>query len=144
MFGNPRNYSNGSRARRLHNILERWFFTMQWTKEELIKLWTNNDKRKEFLKNYEEWGVWLTVAELGLTYYQYTLPDDSGRILAMAYKRPNPYTRSDEDALQTAVIYYVWEGEHFIPSPASEYEIVDRLKKLKAAMQAEIRTESSE
>ena len=118
---------------------------MQWTKTELVKLWTNNDKRREFLKNYEAWGVWLTVPELGLTYYQYALPDESGiRLLAMAYQRPNPYPRNGEDSLQTAVIYYVWEGERFIPSPASEWEITDRLKKLKAQMQSELRAESAE
>ena len=116
---------------------------MQWSKEELVKLWTNNDKRREFLHNYTAWGVWLTVPELGLTYYQYALPDGSGKLMAMAYQRPNPYQRSDEDALQTSVIYYVWEGDYFIPSPASEWEIVDRLKKLKSTLQNELRSEAA-
>ena len=114
---------------------------MQWTKQELTRLWTNNEKRREFLKNYSEWGVWLEVPELGLTYYQYALPDGSARLLAMAYKRPNPYPRDDENILQTSVLYYIWEGDYFIPSPAGEWEITDRLKRLKATMQAELRAE---
>jgi len=111
-------------------------------KEELIKLWANNDKRREFLKNYEEWGVWLTVPELGLTYYRYTLPNNGGRILAMAYKSPNPYRLRDGEELHTSVIYYFWDGEYFIPSPAGEWELTDRLKKLKAELQKELRAET--
>jgi len=111
---------------------------MQWTNEELVKLWTNNDKRREFLKNYKEWGVWLAVPELGLTYYQYALSDGS-KILAMEYQRKNSYPLSGEGELQTIAVYYLWDGEHFIPNSASEWEITDRMKKLKTAMQAEFR-----
>lgn len=112
---------------------------MQWTKQELVRLWANNDKRREFLKNYKEWGVWLTVPELGLTYHQYALSDGT-RILAMEYQRQNPYPLSGEDTLQTIAVYYLWDGVHFTPNSASEWEINDRLKKLKAAMQSELRT----
>jgi len=110
-------------------------------KEELIKLinlWSNNDKRRAFLKSYEEWGVWLTVPELGLTYYQYALPNNGGRILAMSYQSPNPYRQHDGKELHTSVLYYFWDGEHFIPSPAGEWEITNRLKVQKALLEAEL------
>jgi len=115
---------------------------MQWTKEELVKLWANSDKRREFLKNYKDWGVWLTVPELGLTYYQYAL-SDGDKILVMEYKRQNPYPISGEETLHTVALYYLWDGEHFIPNSTSEWEITDRLKKLKAKMQKELRSESA-
>ena len=115
---------------------------MQKTKKELVALWMNGDKRKEFAKNYKEWGVWLTVPELGLTYYRYDLPDGA-RILAMEYTRINPYPASGDGKLQTITVYYLWEGEHFIPSSASEYFITDRLKNLKVTLQNELRAEQA-
>lgn len=114
---------------------------MQQTNQELMRLWANTEKRKGFLANYKEWGVWLTVSELGLTYYKYELPK-GGRILAMEYKRQNPYPLKDEGQLQTITIYYLWDGEHFIPSPAGEYYIADRLKNLKMELQKELRAGS--
>ena len=113
-------------------------FTMQWTKKELVQLWMNTDKRRDFLKNYKEWGIWLTVPELGLEYYKYELPDGS-RILVMEYRRPNPYPRSNEESLQTFTIYYLWDSEYFNPCPSSEYTLTDLFKKLKAEYQKELR-----
>ena len=107
---------------------------------ELVKLWGNNDKRREFLKQYHDWGIWLTVSELGLTYYKYELPE-GGSILAMEYQRENPYPQhTNGEKVQTIMVYYLWDGEYFIPSPAGEFAIVDRLKNLKTAMQKELRT----
>ena len=105
-----------------------------------MKLWGNNDKRREFIKGYKSWGVWLTVPELGQTYYRYDLPD-GGRIMAMEYQRRNPYPVGDEGNLQTITIYYLWDGEYFVPNATSEYALVDRLKTLKTAMQKELRSE---
>jgi len=110
-------------------------------KNELVKLWGNDDKRKEFLKDYKAWGVWITVPELGLTYYKYELPD-GGRILAMEYIRENSsrYRSPDEGEYQVCTHYYLWDGEYFIPRFSCESEIIERLKRLKVSMQAEIRT----
>ena len=117
---------------------------MQHTKSELIKLWGNGDKRREFLKNYKDWENWLTVPELGQTYYKYELPDGSGRFLAMEYQRINSYPIADEGKVQTITVYYLWDGEYFIPNSVSEYALTDRLKNLKTAMQKELRSETSE
>ena len=113
---------------------------MQWTKKELMQLWTNTEKRREFLKNYKEWGVWITVPELGQTYYKYELPDGT-RILAMEYQRQRPYPASGEETLHTVTMYYLWEGKYFIPVSASEYLITDLLKRLKVSIQKELRSE---
>ena len=115
---------------------------MEWTKQELIQKWMNTEKRRQFLKDYKAWGVWLTVPELGLTYYKYKLPG-SGRLLAMEYQHQNPYYQSyGGEEFETTVINYLWEGEYFIPNPASEYGIIERFKKLKAEFQKELRSQS--
>ena len=111
---------------------------MQRTKNELVQLWANGDKRKEFVKDYKAWGVWLTVPELGLTYYRYDLSENE-RILAMEYQHRNMYPASESGKLQTTASYYLWEGDLFSPNFASEWLIVDRLKNLKVEMQKELR-----
>ena len=117
---------------------------MQSTKKDLVKLWANADKRKEFLKNYKEWGdVWLTVPELGLSYYKYDLPG-KGHIITMEYSRHNPYPRPGDEPLQTITVYYLWESEFFNPSPSSEYTITDRLKQLKLELQTKLRADKPE
>jgi hypothetical protein len=114
---------------------------MQSTNQELVKLWANADKRSAFLKSYKNWGCWLTVPELGLTYYRYDLPNNA-RILVMEYQRLNPYPINGEGKIQTLSVYYLWEGEHFVPSPASEYQITNRLKELKMELQKELCAET--
>jgi hypothetical protein len=48
---------------------------MRTTNQELVRLWANAEKRKAFLADYTKWGVWLTIPEIELTYYQYELPN---------------------------------------------------------------------
>ena len=43
------------------------------TKEEVIKL-SNGVKRREFLDEYESWGVWLDIPELNVQVYKTELP----------------------------------------------------------------------
>jgi hypothetical protein len=114
----------------------------QKAKYELIQLWANTDKRREFLKDYTNWGIWNTAPELGLVYYRYDLPD-GGRILAMEYQHENRYAYSGEEGLQTSTVYYLWDGEYFYPQTTSEYTIIERLKNLKAALQNELRSETA-
>jgi hypothetical protein len=114
---------------------------MQQTNQELVLLWANTDKRKAFLANYKNWGSWLTVQELGLTYYRYDLPKGE-KILVMEYQRRNPYPIANEESLQTVVVYYLWDGAFFIPNPAGEYFITDKLKNLKVEMQKDIRAKA--
>ena len=99
----------------------------QRAKRELAQRWGNNGKRREFLHSYSEWGVWITVPELGLTYYKYELPDSS-RLLAMEYQRENSYPFYGEDGVKTLTTYFLWDGEYFSPNAASERTIIERLK----------------
>ena len=45
--------------------------------------------------------------------------------------------------MSTCTNYYLWDGEYFIPSPASEYLLIDRLKNLKTTMQKELRANTN-
>ena len=111
---------------------------MQHTKSELIKLWANSDKRRAFAQDYKSWGVWLTVPELGQTYYKYELPDGV-RLIAMEYQREDYYSTSSEGETQTITVHYLWKGKYFIPFTVSDYAIADHLKVLKMQLQKELK-----
>jgi hypothetical protein len=116
---------------------------MEQGNKALVELWKNDDRRREFLKNYRAWSVWITTPELGLTYYRYDLPEGS-KILAMEYQNENSYRHSDENEYQTITHYYLWTDRLFTPHFSSENEIVECLKKLKVGMQKELRADKTE
>ena len=109
-----------------------------FTVQELLSLWANDTKRREFVKNYKVWGLWFAQPELGLTFYKYDLPG-GGRLIAMEYLRePYPgerYNGSAEPVLCEK--FYLQRRKYFHPSAVSEHEIAERLKDLKATLNAE-------
>ena len=108
------------------------------TDQELLTLWANDQKRREFVKNYNVWGEWFTQPELDLTFYKYDLPG-GGRLIAMEYLR-EPYANERQNGSEEAVTnhkFYLQRGQHFNPSAASEYEIADRLKDIKGTLHTE-------
>ncbi len=108
---------------------------------ELIRLWANDEKRRAFLANFKEWGVWLNITELGLVYYKYDLPKGH-RILAMEYQRVDPYTLGSGAPLKTVVNYYIWEdGDRFDPTAAVETYITDWLMHFKWELKRELQTQ---
>jgi hypothetical protein len=100
-----------------------------YTKQELIKLWSNDQKRKEFIRSFKEWGVWLTLPELDLTFYKFDLPDGV-RLIAMEHlRRDYNYKMLDKEATYvTGYKLYVQSGAHFCPNQSSEYVVADELK----------------
>ncbi len=104
---------------------------MKMTNVELIRLWANDEKRRAFLANYKEWGMWLENTELGLTCYKCDLPKGH-RILAVEYQRKDAYSPKSDAPLRTLVDYYLWEGgERFVPTPTALSYIAEWLKHLK-------------
>jgi Zn-finger nucleic acid-binding protein len=106
-----------------------------FTDQELLKLWANDRKRREFAQNYKAWGVWFTQPELDLTFYRYDLPG-GGRVLAMEYLR-EPYQNERHDENEESVAnhkFYLQRGKYFNPTAASEHEIAERLKEIKEAL----------
>lgn len=56
---------------------------------ELPKL-KNNDQRKEWLRNYRDWGIWYIDENIGCRYYKYDF-DNGARLIAEEYDEHNPY-----------------------------------------------------
>lgn len=44
----------------------------------------NNDQRKEWLRNYKEWGLWYTDEHIGVRYYKYDF-ENGARLIAEEY-----------------------------------------------------------
>ena len=47
----------------------------------------NNDQRKEWLRNYQDWGLWYEDKNIGARYYKYDF-DNGARLIAEEYTRP--------------------------------------------------------
>ena len=47
----------------------------------------NNDQRKEWLRNYQEWGLWYEDKNIGARYYKYDF-ENGARLIAEEYTRP--------------------------------------------------------
>ena len=108
--------------------------------QELIKLWSNQEKRRAFVNNYKEWGIWFVQPELGLTYYKYDLLDDS-MLIAMEYQRkPHRYEKSHaaDDNITCYKLYHK-TGAYFDPTAVSEYVLAEHLKQLKDKLTKEIK-----
>ena len=109
------------------------------TKQELIKLWSGDAKRKAFIGTYKEWGVWLTVPELDLVFYRYELPDGC-KIFVMEYQQKMYHRFHGEGEYHTATRVYLQKYEHFMPEQVSENFIAGHLMELKAKLLEEVKS----
>lgn len=97
---------------------------------------SNNDKRKEFLKEFYEWPIWFEVPEKNETYYRYNLPDGSS-IVICEYKtylewkkhyKENPHSKRTE-------LYLLKQGYHYLNDcKVSEGVIVDHLRNVQKGL----------
>ena len=55
----------------------------------------NNDQRKEWLKNYKDWGLWYRDENIDVNYYKYDFSDGS-RLVVAEYPRRRMYWKSNE------------------------------------------------
>jgi hypothetical protein len=102
-------------------------------KATLISRWANDSKRAEFIDNYEDWGVYTSNAELGLTYYRYTLPTKA-QMLVMHHN--SIYGKTETFYLQT--------GDKFVPSSVSKGTLNAYLKDSKTYLISKLRQEEVE
>lgn len=50
----------------------------------------NNDQRREWLRNYNDWGLWYEDEHIGVKYYRYEF--ENGAVLIVdEYKQQNEY-----------------------------------------------------
>ena len=52
-----------------------------------LPLFKNNDQRKEWLRNYQAWGLWYEDTHIGARYYKYDF-DNGALLIAEEYTRP--------------------------------------------------------
>ena len=52
-----------------------------------LPVFRNNDQRKEWLRNYQAWGLWYEDKNIGARYYKYDF-DNGARLIAEEYTRP--------------------------------------------------------
>jgi hypothetical protein len=105
-----------------------------FTDQELLKLWSNDQKRRAFVQNYKTWGVWFSQSELGLTFYKYELSD--AKIIVMEYMR-EPYFSEKPLGNNKGIVcrkFYLQRGAFFSPDSVSDHVIAEHLKKLKEKM----------
>jgi hypothetical protein len=104
-----------------------------YTNQALIRLWSNDQKRRGVVNDYKDWGVWFKQPELNLTFYKYDLPH-TGRIVAIEFVLPPYPSNRTASGTTTGHKLYLQRGEYFIPNAASDSEIATRLMKLKAEL----------
>ena len=121
---------------KIKNYLGKDLITM-FSVKELLLLWANDDKRREFIKDYKIWGLWFAQPELGLTFYKYDLPGGD-RIIAMEYLRePGYYERQEGSEFVIGNRFYLQRGKYFTPSSVFEGTIANHLKDIKVKLTAE-------
>ena len=52
----------------------------------------NNDQRKEWLRNYKDWGLWYTDEHIGVRYYKYDFANGA-RLIAEEYDRDTVHSQ---------------------------------------------------
>ena len=106
---------------------------MMYSNEELLKLWSNSAKRKDFVEKYKDWGVFIEVPELRMTYYKFELPD--GAVVFVMEHMQEVY---DPDARamkwDTGKKYYLQKDEFFEPRPVGVSSIDEHLMSLKQSL----------
>lgn len=72
----------------------------------------NNDQRKEWLRNYKDWGLWYTDEHIGVRYYKYDFANGA-RLIAEEYGRDTVHSQWVSDYTES---YYM----HLIGGPEPE------------------------
>lgn len=78
----------------------------QVQKQAELPLFKNNDQRKEWLKNYKEWGLWYRDENIDVNYYKFDFADDSRLVVAEYPKRAVYY---DCNKLEDEYYYHLLE-----------------------------------
>lgn len=96
------------------------------------KLTLKNEKeRKEWLKNFKTWGVWIDVPEVGKTYYRYNFENGSSLIVEVS-KCYYPYWTTEEWKIKTEVRYTITDENRLTfdnSFPGGVFGVTDWLSK---------------
>lgn len=112
--------------------------TEQQEQPELPKF-KNNDQRKEWLRNYQEWGIWYIDENIGAKYYRYRF-ENGAELIVEEYEDHSQYT-----GYHNSYYYHLVGGpepqrkngvpkwnrhEKYNRFPSSETELVEFLKEI--------------
>lgn len=103
----------------------------------------NNDQRKEWLRNYKDWGLWYTDEHIGVRYYKYDFANGA-RLIAEEYDRDTVHSQWVLDNTESYYMHLIGgpepERKSGIPKwtqhgrynkfPNSESELVEFLKEV--------------
>lgn len=103
----------------------------------------NNDQRKEWLRNYKDWGLWYTDEHIGVRYYKYDFANGA-RLIAEEYGRDTVHSQWVSDHTESYYMHLIGgpepERKSGIPKwtqhgrynkfPNSESELVEFLKEV--------------
>lgn len=99
----------------------------------------NNEQRKEWLKNYREWGIWYKDEHIGAAYYRYQF-ENGTTLIVEEYEKESEYTgtytssyfhlvRGPEPERKSGILK--WNvHEKYNRYPNSETELIEFLKKI--------------
>ncbi len=106
-----------------------------------LPLLKNNDQRREWLRDYKDWGLWYRDENIGVDYYKYEF-QNGARLIAEVYQEE---ATKYHDAYETAYFHLVegpdppkgqqgickwqWHGR-YSRYPNSETELVEFLKEV--------------
>lgn len=96
----------------------------------------NNDRRKDFLKEFHEWPVWFEVPEADETYYRYNLPDGSSIVICeyKTYQEWKEYYNENPNTLRTE-LYLLKPAYHYLHDcKTNESAIVEHLKNVQKGL----------
>lgn len=93
------------------------------------KVLTNDAKRKEWIRNYEKWGVWFSVPDLNMTYYRYDVDDKVAFIVSVVQSAPKPWCQDGKHVLWHLCNLVDGKPECFSPSGCAMSVLTEYLQK---------------
>lgn len=106
-----------------------------------LPLFKNNDQRKEWLRNYKDWGLWYEDSHIGVKYYKYQF-DNGAALVAEVYHQPATRHTKEYDASYLHLIggpeppkgtYGIGKWAYhktYCRQPNSETELIEFLKEI--------------
>ena len=99
------------------------------------KVLTNDKTRKEWIRAYEKWGVWIDVPDLNMKYYRYNVDSKTAFIVAEVTSKPQTWNPSGK-----SVYWHLCDLDkdgkpnNFTPGGCALSVLTDYLQKHKVAV----------
>lgn len=93
----------------IRNLVEDVLETEEETTQPELPRLKNNEERKEWLENYQDWGLWYRDERIDVNYYKYDFKDGSRLVAAEYPKREGYWNQEPRD-------------EHFFPFSEEKQE----------------------